>query len=100
MDNALAATEESLAPVHLSGGHDLNMAEFHIQDGGPGIPDETAGHIFEAYFSTKESGSGLGLAIASRITDEHNGNLTLLSNTNPTHFCLRLPMEEFSMEQS
>jgi len=100
MDNALAATEESLAPVHLSGGHDLNMVEFHIQDGGPGIPDETAGHIFEAYFSTKESGSGLGLAIASRITDEHNGNLTLLSNTNPTHFCLRLPMEEFSMEQS
>jgi two-component system nitrogen regulation sensor histidine kinase NtrY len=100
MDNALAATEESLAPVHLSGGHGLNMVEFHIQDGGPGIPEEAAGHIFEAYFSTKESGSGLGLAIANRITDEHNGNLILLSNANPTHFCLRLPMEEFNMEQS
>jgi two-component system nitrogen regulation sensor histidine kinase NtrY len=100
MDNALAATEESLAPVHLSGGHDLNMVEFHIQDGGTGIPDEVVGDIFEAYFSTKESGSGLGLAIANRIADEHNGTLTLLSNTKPTHFCLRLPMEESSMEES
>ncbi len=100
MDNALAATEESLAPVHLSGGHGPNMVEFHIQDGGPGIPEEATEHIFEAYFSTKESGSGLGLAIANRITDEHNGNLTLLSNNNPTHFCLRLPMEEFNMGQS
>jgi len=100
MDNALAATEESLAPVHLSGGYDLNMVEFHIQDGGSGIPDDAAEHIFEPYFSTKESGSGLGLAIADRIADEHNGNLTLLSNANPTHFCLRLPMEEPSMEQS
>jgi len=100
MDNALAATEESLAPVHLSGGCDLNMVEFHIQDGGSGIPEDAAEHIFEAYFSTKESGSGLGLAIANRIADEHNGNLTLLSNANPTHFCLRLPMEEHSMEQS
>ncbi|MDT8375264.1 MAG: ATP-binding protein [Mariprofundaceae bacterium] len=100
MDNALAATEESLAPVHLSGGHSPNMVEFHVQDGGSGIPEDAAGHIFEAYFSTKESGSGLGLAIAYRITDEHNGNLMLLSNANPTHFCLRLPMEEHSMEQS
>jgi len=99
MDNALAATEESLAPVHLSGGCDRNMVEFHVQDGGSGIPEDAAEQIFEAYFSTKESGSGLGLAIANRIADEHNGNLTLLSSANPTHFCLRLPMEEHSMEQ-
>jgi len=100
MDNALAATEESLAPVHLSGGINMNEVEFHIQDGGSGIPEATAEHIFDAYYSTKESGSGLGLAIAKRIADEHDGELTLLSIANPTHFCLRLPMEELNMEQS
>ncbi len=100
MDNALAATEESQAPVHLFVSHDERMVEFHIQDGGPGIADDTASHIFDAYFSTKEDGSGLGLSIAKRIADEHDGELLLLSNRQPTHFCLRLPIEQPSMEQS
>jgi two-component system nitrogen regulation sensor histidine kinase NtrY len=100
MDNALAATEENKAPVHLFGSHYGKMVEFHVQDGGTGIPDDLADHIFEAYFSTKESGSGLGLAIAKRIVEEHDGELLLVSRKLPTHFCLRLPMEEPSMEQS
>lgn len=100
MDNALAATEKTKAPVHLYGSHDENIVEFHIQDGGSGIPNSSAAHIFDAYFSTKEDGSGLGLAIAKRIADEHEGELLLVSNKQPTHFCLRLPIEETSMEQS
>ncbi len=100
MDNALAATEAAKAPVHLYGSHDDHMVEFHVQDGGSGISDDTAAHIFDAYFSTKEDGSGLGLAIAKRIADEHQGELLLISNSQPTHFCLRLPIEEPSMEPS
>lgn len=100
MDNALAATEETNAPVHLYGSHDDHMVEFHIQDGGSGMSEDTAAQIFDAYFSTKEDGSGLGLAIAKRIADEHQGELLLLSSGQPTHFCLRLPIEEPSMEAS
>jgi len=100
MDNALAATEQTKAPVHLYGSHDEKMIEFHIQDGGSGIPDDSATHVFDAYFSTKENGSGLGLSIAKRIADEHDGELLLVSNRQPTHFCLRLPIEKTSMEPS
>jgi len=100
LDNALAATETTKAPVHLFGSYDENIVEFHVQDGGSGIPEDDAPHIFDAYFSTKEDGSGLGLAIAKRIADEHEGELLLLSNRQPTHFCLRLPIEKNSMEQS
>jgi len=100
MDNALAATEDTKAPVHLYGSHDDHMVEFHVQDGGSGISKESAKHIFDAYFSTKEDGSGLGLAIAKRIADEHQGELLLISSSQPTHFCLRLPIEEPSMEPS
>ncbi len=100
MDNALAATEQTKAPVHLYGSHDEKIIEFHIQDGGSGIPDDSATHVFDAYFSTKENGSGLGLSIAKRIADEHDGELLLVSNRQPTHFCLRLPIEKTSMEPS
>ncbi len=100
MDNALAATEDTAAPIYLFGIHDNHIMEFHIQDGGSGIPDDIASHIFDAYFSTKEDGSGLGLAIAKRIADEHEGELLLVSNSQPTHFCLRLPIKETSMVQS
>jgi len=100
LDNALSATEGDKAPVHLFGSHDDTMVEFHVQDNGSGIDDASAPHIFEAYFSTKESGSGLGLAIAKRIADDHGGELLLLSTRQPTHFCLRLPIEQTSMEQS
>jgi len=100
LDNALSATAADKAPVHLFVSNDDEIVEFHVQDSGSGIDDASAPHIFEAYFSTKESGSGLGLAIAKRIADDHGGELLLLSNRKPTHFCLRLPIEKTSMEQS
>jgi signal transduction histidine kinase len=47
-----------------------------IQDTGTGIsPDEIA-HIFERFYSGKDSnGSGLGLAIAERIAHKHSGTI-------------------------
>ncbi|MFQ5581429.1 MAG: ATP-binding protein [Mariprofundaceae bacterium] len=92
MDNALAATEEKGADVHLYGQATGEHIEFHMLDRGPGISASAAEHIFEAYFSTKDAGSGLGLAIAKRIAEEHDGELSLLSPVKPTHFCLRLPI--------
>lgn len=100
LDNALAATEINKTPVHLFAGQADTMVEFHVHDSGPGIAEDVAPHIFDAYFSTKESGSGLGLSIAKRIADDHGGELLLLSAGQPTHFCLRLPIEQTSMEQS
>jgi len=94
MENALAATEDGQKHIRLYLSSDNNMVRFHIEDDGDGIPVSVRPHLFEAYYSTKSTGSGLGLSIAKRIADEHGGDLLLVSNENPTHFCLALPIQE------
>jgi len=94
MENALAATEDGQKHIRLYLSSDDEMVRFHVEDDGDGIPESVRSHMFEAYYSTKSTGSGLGLSIAKRIADEHGGNLSLVSNENPTHFCLALPMQE------
>lgn len=93
MENALAATEEHQKQIRLYLSHDDKMVHFHIEDEGEGIPEAVREHMFEAYYSTKSTGSGLGLSIAKRIADEHGGGLSLLSSSEPTHFCLALPVQ-------
>ncbi|MDQ6967217.1 MAG: ATP-binding protein [Mariprofundaceae bacterium] len=92
MENALAATEDEQQHIRLYLSHDNEMVRFHIEDDGAGIPEAVREHMFEAYYSTKSTGSGLGLSIAKRIADEHAGDLSLVSSSSPTHFCLALPM--------
>lgn len=48
-----------------------------VEDTGPGIPDETLPHIFEAFFTTKApgEGTGLGLSIAADIVAQHQGRI-------------------------
>jgi len=89
-DNALAATKAG-GEVSLYTRDTEAYVEFHVEDDGDGIADDSVEHIFEAYFSTKADGSGLGLAIARRIANEHAGELRILSSAKPTHFCLSLP---------
>ena len=69
------------------------LVEF--EDDGPGIPGELMEKIFQPFFTTKEDGTGLGLSIATRIIEEHRGNLTASSNgIRGTVFTLRLPVKE------
>ena len=52
-----------------------------IADNGPGVPEETLGHLFEPFYRAdpsrdhKQSGYGLGLAIASSIIERHGGSV-------------------------
>jgi len=87
IDNALATQTPVKVFVEVS----EDDTSFYVQDEGPGIDEQTRKHMFEPYFSTKRDGSGLGLAIAQRITEEHDGTLTLVSAASPTRFCMRLP---------
>ena len=52
-----------------------------IKDEGHGIPQEVLPKIYRAYFSTKEEGSGIGLTISKKIIEKHEGELTLISNS-------------------
>jgi signal transduction histidine kinase len=48
---------------------------FTLRDNGPGMSSETAGHIFEPYYTTKASGSGLGLTMVYKIVKEMLGDI-------------------------
>jgi PAS domain S-box-containing protein len=50
--------------------------EIRIEDRGPGIPPSVIEHIFEPFYTTKDTGCGLGLVIAESIVKRHGGSIT------------------------
>jgi signal transduction histidine kinase len=63
-----------------------------ISDNGPGIPASVRSTLFDPFVTAgKPNGTGLGLALASRIAEEHSGNVWLQeSNPGRTVFTLNL----------
>ena len=63
-----------------------------ISDGGDGIPDEIAEHLFEPLNTTKEKGSGVGLFAAKHILEMHKGSVEIESEPQRgTSVTLTLP---------
>ena len=46
-----------------------------VQDNGSGITGKEMEHLFDPFFSTKESGMGMGLAISQTIMTNHHGKI-------------------------
>lgn len=68
-------------------------AELSITDTGVGMSDEELERCFELYWSTKKGGTGLGLATVSRIVQQHEGTMHVLSEKGRgTSFTLSLPL--------
>jgi two-component system NtrC family sensor kinase len=69
--------------------------ELVIRDDGIGVPTEHLPHIFEPFYTTKESGgSGLGLAISESIVERHGGTIEVDSMVGQgTTFKIVLPMD-------
>ncbi len=69
------------------------MVSIYVSDSGPGIAADIRNKIMVPFFTTKElgQGTGLGLSISRSIIKEHNGELTLLSDTSKTTFKISLP---------
>jgi signal transduction histidine kinase len=51
------------------------FAEVAIEDSGPGIAPDQAEHMFEAFFTTKDTGMGMGLSIARTIVGRRGGRI-------------------------
>ena len=66
-----------------------------IRDDGMGITEEQLAHIFEPFYTTKESGgSGLGLAISQNIVERHGGHIEVDSVAGRgTTFKVLLPVD-------
>jgi len=68
--------------------------EIKIMDEGVGISEEEQVHIFEPFYTTRESGSGLGLSISYKIIEAHKGEIAAVSKRGKgTVFSIRLPAD-------
>ncbi len=61
--------------VSLSVDDGPTRVKIMVSDTGSGIRKEDLEHIFDPYFTTKQTGTGLGLAIVHKIIEAHGGEV-------------------------
>ncbi len=70
-----------------------DVVRVSISDTGCGIAPANLPRIFEPFFTTKgERGTGLGLFIAKQVVEEHQGSITVDTNSRGTTFVISLPL--------
>ncbi|MCD6560712.1 MAG: PAS domain S-box protein [Deltaproteobacteria bacterium] len=72
-----------------------NIVRFDVKDNGLGMSDEVREKMFISFFSTKGAkGTGLGLLVTSKLIEEHNGTLDVISQPGEgSVFTVRLPFK-------
>lgn len=101
---AEARTGEDVRP-ELWEAHELESPAqavvFHVEDDGPGIPEEVRERIFTPFFTTRKEGTGLGLAVVFGSTRAHRGFVDCWSEKGKgTHFTIWLPaLKEWGVHQ-
>lgn len=73
--NSMEAIGESGGHIRIYLSGDLDTVTVHIQDDGPGIPEEFMDTLFDFSVTHKKNGTGLGLAIAKNIIEAHGGTI-------------------------
>jgi PAS domain S-box-containing protein len=76
--------------------------ELMVQDDGPGMSDDTAARIFDAFYTTKPlgKGTGLGLSVVQGLVQDMGGRITVESAPGRgTLFRLLLPGAAADMRQ-
>jgi len=81
--NAVEAMSEVEGPRELlvsSAEDELQGVLVAVRDSGPGLDTESAGHLFDTFYTTKPEGMGMGLAISRSIIEAHGGRLWATAN--------------------
>jgi two-component system nitrogen regulation sensor histidine kinase GlnL len=66
--------------------------ELHIQDNGPGVPEDIRDRIFHPLVSGRDNGSGLGLTLAQTFVQQHQGTIECDSLPGRTVFKILIPL--------
>jgi signal transduction histidine kinase len=81
VDNAIKYSDDRRA-VSLRAASSAGRVTVEVVDSGTGIPEDELPHVVKKFARGRRAaggGSGLGLAIATRIAEDHGGNLRIRS---------------------
>jgi PAS domain S-box-containing protein len=92
--NSFQAKNTDPLSIHISCTRQENRLQIRFSDNGKGIIPSALHHIFDPFFSTKDSGTGLGLSVSKKIVENHKGTMTASSDENGTIFYLDFPVWE------
>lgn len=104
-DNAVKYTPKG-STIRICAMKEDGKAKIQVEDNGPGICDEMKPHIFEMFYTGRNTiadshrSLGLGLALCRSIIEVHNGKLVLEDNT--PHGCIfsfTLPLSEVTLNE-
>jgi len=78
--------------IRVTGRREGAVAILEVSDTGPGVPQKSREHLFEAFqTSGRPGGSGLGLAIAAELVRAHDGEIHLVEGTIGATFRIVIP---------
>jgi signal transduction histidine kinase len=90
IDNAITHTPPG-TPLTIGVANGAGTVKLSVADGGPGIPSDVVGRIFEPFYTAEGThGAGLGLAIARELAERLSGSLEVSSSDQGTVFTLTL----------
>jgi two-component system nitrogen regulation sensor histidine kinase GlnL len=91
--DALLVLRTRVARQVTIGKHRFRLAlELHIEDNGPGVPEDIRDRIFYPLVSGREGGSGLGLTLAQTFVQQHQGTIECDSVPGRTVFRILIPL--------
>ena len=78
---AMGAVKDRPRELTISSGRDgPGGVLVQVRDTGPGLEQEEADYLFEAFYTTKSDGLGIGLSISRSIIEAHGGQLSAVRN--------------------
>ena len=105
IDNAIKYTPAG-STIRICGCREDGKAKISVTDNGPGIDDEMKPHIFEMFYTGKNTiadshrSLGLGLALCRTIVEAHGGKLMLTDHVpHGCTFTFTLPLSEVILNE-
>jgi signal transduction histidine kinase len=89
--NAIEASPSG-GTVRVALGRENGSVRIAVSDHGSGIPEDVREHVFDPYFTTRDSGTGLGLAVSREVVSHHGGSLRFETDAGGTTFTMSLPV--------